>query len=95
MATELLRKEQVTAKEMAGLTGLVISCSPAVGRCARFYTRFGLRWCKDLVDEYSWGAKGKLTEEVREELRFWEQRLEEHSSQLIRHSAGIMEVYVC
>ena len=71
MAKELLKKEWVTVKEMAGLTGLIISCSPAVGRCARFYSRFSVRWCQDLVDEHSWGAKGKLSEEVREELRFW------------------------
>ena len=47
IARELLRKELMTAKEMAGLTGLIILCSPAVGRCARFYTRFGVIWCHE------------------------------------------------
>ena len=56
---------------------------------------FSVRWCQDVVDEHSWGARGKLVEEVREELRFWELRMEDHCSQLIRHSAGITEVYVC
>ena len=40
MARGLLWKKHVTvSRAMAGLTKLVISGSPAVGRCARFYTR--------------------------------------------------------
>ena len=95
MARKLCRQEWVSAREMAGLTGLIISCSPAVGRAARFYTRFSVRWCQDVVDEQSWGAMSKLSDEVREELRFWELRMEEHCSQPIRHTAGVTEVYVC
>ena len=95
MAKELWGQEWVSAREMAGLTGLIISCAPAVGRAARFYTRFSVRWCQDVVDEHSWGARSKLSDEVRGELRFWELRMEDHCSQLIRHSAGVTEVYVC
>ena len=75
---------------MAGLSGLIISCTPAVGRSARFYTRFSVRWCQALVDEHSYGSKGKLLEEVR----FWEQRMEEHANQLIRHSTIVAKVFL-
>ena len=40
MAGGLLWKKHVTFnRAMAGLTKLVISGSPAMGRCARFHTR--------------------------------------------------------
>ena len=58
MAKELLGKSLVTAKETAAFTGLVISCAPAVGRSARFCTRFSVAWCQALVDRSNWGAKG-------------------------------------
>ena len=95
MACELLDKNLVTARELAAFTGLVISCAQAVGRNARFYTRFSVGWCQALVDLSNWGAKGKLSEEVREELMFWKDKLDECSSQLIRHSAKVVEFYVC
>ena len=48
MARGLLWKKHVTvSRAMAGLTKLVISGSPAVGRCARFYTRFGMEGIKE------------------------------------------------
>ena len=56
MAKDLLDKQMVTAKEMAAFTGLVISCAPAVGRSARFYTRVSVSWCQDLVDMSNWEA---------------------------------------
>ena len=40
MATELLGK----SLEAAAFTGLVITCTPAVGRSAMFYTRFYVAW---------------------------------------------------
>ena len=48
-----------------------------------------------MVDRSNWGAKGELHREVREELEFWVNRLEEFSGQLIRHSAEVLEYYVC
>ena len=48
-----------------------------------------------MVDRSNWGAKGELHKEVREELEFWVKRLEEFSGQLIRHSAEVLEFYVC
>ena len=58
MAEELFGAKGVKVRDMAGLTGLVISCSLAVGRSARFYTRFSVAWCQGLVDEFGWGAQG-------------------------------------
>ena len=37
---DLLKKKKATAKELAAITGLIISCAPALGRMARFSTRF-------------------------------------------------------
>ena len=95
MAAKLLEQSLVSARELAALSGLIISCAPATGRNARFYTRFSVGWCQALVDLQSWDAKDVLTEEVREELKFWKERLDEVDSQLIRHSAGVFEYYVC
>ena len=95
MAAKLLGQSLVSARELAALSGLIISCAPATGRNARFYTRFSVGWCQALVDSHSWDAKDMLTEEVIEELKFWKERLDEFDSQLIRHSAGVFEYYVC
>ena len=53
-----------------------------------------MAWCQALVDRSNWGAKGELSEEVREELRFWRDRLDEFSGQLIRHQdRGVLRVF--
>ena len=36
----LLEKTRASAKELAAVTGLIILCAPALGRMARFRTRF-------------------------------------------------------
>jgi hypothetical protein len=95
MAKDLLGRQVVTAKEMSAFSGIVISCAPVVGRSARFYTRVSVSWCQDLVDRSNWWAKGELHRGVREELEFWVYRLEEFYGQLIRHSAEVLEYYVC
>ena len=95
MARALLNKDIIIVREMAAFTGLVISCAPAVGRNNRFYTRFSVSWCQTLVDLSNWGASGELSEEVVEELVFWRDKLDGCDSQLIRHSAGVVEFYVC
>ena len=51
MARGLLGKKQVTVRAMDELTKLVISGSPAVGRCARFYTRFGMEGTKEAISD--------------------------------------------
>ena len=62
MAKDLLDKQVVAVREMAAFTGLVISCAPAVGRSARFYTRVSVSWCQDLVDRSNWGPRESCTE---------------------------------
>ena len=55
MARGLLGKKHVTvSRAMAGLTKLVISGSPAVGRCARFYTRFGMEEAREAILVPDW-----------------------------------------
>ena len=83
------------ARRTAAFTGLVISCAPAIGRSARFYTRMAVGWCQSLVDEKGWDSQGKMPKWVKEEVSFWIVRLDDFSSQPIRHSASILEYYVC
>ena len=95
MARELVDSNIVSARQTAAFTGLVIACAPAIGRSARFYTRMAVAWCQSLVDEKGWGAHGEMPKWVKEEVSFWITRLEEFSGQPIRHSASILEYYVC
>ena len=95
MARELVDSNIVSARQTAAFTGLVIACAPAIGRSARFFTRITVAWCQSLVDENGWGAQGEMPKWVKEEVSFWITRLEEFSGQPIRHSASILEYYVC
>ena len=54
MARELVDSDIVSARQTAAFTGLVISCAPAIGRSARFYTRMAVGWCQSLVEEKGW-----------------------------------------
>ena len=56
MAMELMSSRTVTVRQVAAFTGLVLSCTPAVGRSARFYNRTTVSWCQSLVDETGWGS---------------------------------------
>ena len=95
LANELMNKSRVMVKEVASFTGLVISCAPAIGRSSRFHTRSAVRWVQDVVDEEGWGATGVLSRRVREELKFWLERLDEFSSLRIRKAVSILQYYVC
>ena len=95
MARELMDRKTVMVKQVAAFTGLVISCTPAVGRSARFYTRTTVAWCQSLVDETGWGSQGELPRWVKEEISFWVERIDEFSGQMIRQAALILEYYVC
>ena len=70
LAKELLEKKTVTVKEMSALTGLVVSCSPALGRSARFKTRASIMWVQQLVDKCSWKAFGVVSEQAKLVLKF-------------------------
>ena len=95
MARELRESRIVTAKQVAAFTGQVISCKPAVGRSARFYTRTTVAWTQSLVDEAGWGSQGELPRFMKVEISFWEERIDKFSGQLIRKEASIKEWYVC
>ena len=91
LAKELLKKNTVTVKEMSALTGLVVSCSPALGRSARFKTRASIMWVQQLVDKYSWKAFGVVSEQAKLELKFWRDKVETVNGQVIRHEPGVVK----
>ena len=62
--------KDVKVKELASLLGLIISFGLAVGRSARFHTRFSTIEVARTTEK-GWGACLVLTEEVLAELRFW------------------------
>ena len=95
MAKELRESKVVTVRQAAAFTGLIIACTPAVGRAARFYTRTTVAWIQSLVDKAGWETKGEMSLQVRVEIGFWEERMDEFSGQLIRKAASIMTWYVC
>ena len=66
-----------------------------IWRSAHFYTRMVVALCQSLVDEKGWRAQREMLKWVKEEVSFWITRLEEFSGQPIRHSASILEYYVC
>ena len=84
--------QDVKVKELASLVGLVISFGLAVGRSARFYTRFSTIEVARAVEEKGWGACLVLTEEVLAELRFWRENLRALNGQKIRRRAGVQVV---
>ena len=63
---ELVQQEgqSVKVKELASLVGLIISFGLAVGRSARFYTRFSSIVIARTVEVDGWGASLVLSEEV-------------------------------
>ena len=65
---EALRAQQVTARELARISGYILSMSLALGPVCRLHTRYLYR----LIDQrQSWSAKVLMTVEAKEELRFW------------------------
>ena len=81
----------VKVKELASLLGLIISFGLAVGRSARFHTRFSTIEVARTTEK-GWGACLVLTEEVLAELRFWVENLRALSGQKIRRGAGVQVV---
>ena len=84
--------KKVKVKELASLVGLIISFGLAVGRSARFYTRFATIKVARVVEEKSWKAWLVLPVEVVAELRFWKENLRRLNGQKIRREAGVQVV---
>ena len=62
--------QAVKVRELASVVGLIISFGLAVGRSARFYTRFSSIEVARTVEEDGWGASLVLSEEVLAEMKF-------------------------
>jgi hypothetical protein len=90
----LLRRagQVVRVKELASVVGLIISFGLAVGRSARFYTRFSSIEVARAVEESGWGASLVLSEEVLAEVRFWKENVRKLNGQRIRREAGVQAV---
>ena len=84
--------QAIKVKELASVVGLIISFGLAVGRSARFYTRFSSMEVARAVEVGGWGASLVLSEEVMAEVRFWVQNLRELNGQKIRRQAGVQVV---
>ena len=79
-------------KELGSLVGLIISFQLAVGRSARFYTRFSTIEVARVAEEKGWSTCLVLTEEVLSELRFWKENLRKLNGQKICREAGVLVV---
>ena len=79
----------IKVKQLASVVGLIISFGLAVGRSARFYTRFSSIEVARAVEKSGWGAALVLSEEVLSEVRFWVKNLRELNGQRIRREAGV------
>ena len=82
----------VKVRELSSMVGLIISFGLAVGRAARFHTRFATMAVARLVEEKDWGASLVLSEEVVAELRYWKLNLRRLNGQPIRKKAGVQVV---
>ena len=84
--------KEVKVKELGSLVGLIISFGLAVGRAARFYTRFATIEVARVAEEKGWNAWLVLPVEVLAELRFWRENLRKLNGQKIRREAGVQVV---
>ena len=91
-AKKLLAKKTMRIKELASLVGLIVSCGPAVGRAARFRTRFASIQVAEAVEKSGWNGELEVEHEVKEELRFWAENLDSVDGQLIRKTASVENV---
>ena len=88
---ELLKSvgKKVKVKAISSIVGLIISFGLAVGRAARFHTRFSTMEVARVVEGQGWGAMVVMSVEVIAELRFWKANLRRLNGQRIRKMAGV------
>ena len=89
---QLLAQVGKKVKELGSLVGLIISFGLAVGRSARFYTKFATIEVARVAEEKGWKAWLVLPVEVVAELRFWKENLRKLNGQKIRREAGVQVV---
>ena len=90
----ILRKvgKAVKVKELSSVVGTIISFGLALGRVARFHTRFSSMQIAEVAEKRGWAASLVFQPEVVEELRFWEKNLRRLNGQRIRKTAGVQVV---
>ena len=76
LARKMEKKRKVGIKELAAFAGLVIACWPALGRMARFRTRFAVIQVQEEVDNNGWYGRLEINAMVKEELEFWIERVD-------------------
>ena len=88
---ELLKAvgKRIKVKTICSIVGLIISFGLAVGRAARFHTRFSTMEVARVVETQGWGAMVVLSGEVITELQFWKANLRRLNGQPIRKMAGV------
>ena len=84
--------KSIKVKTLSSVVGLLISFGLAVGRSARFFTRFSPMQVAKVVDAHGWGASMVMPGEVVKELRFWRENLRSLNGQRIRKMAGVQVV---
>ena len=84
--------KKVKLRELSSVVGLIISFGLAVGRSARFYTRFSTTEVARVSEEKGWEAWLVLSVEVLEELPYWRANLRRLNGQKIRKRAGVQVV---
>ena len=92
-AKEFRNSVTATARQMAALSGLIFSCTVALGRNARFRYKMLSMWTTRLVDEYGWNGFSSVTEEVKQECDFWVFNIERLNGQPIRRAATVLKYY--
>ena len=82
-------QESLTARQLASITGKIISMSLALGTIARLQTRslYAL-----INSRSSWCQKLKLSPEATNELQFWKEKLKHFNGQNIWHSPSAVRL---
>ena len=91
---ELLKSvgKRIKVKSISSIVGLIISFGLAMGRAARFHTRFSTMEVARVVEAQGWGASVVMPAEVIGELKFWRENLRRLNGQRIRKAAGVQVV---
>ena len=91
-AGKIRSNSTATARQVAALAGLIISCTIALGRNARFRTRMMSMWITSLVEEFGWNGFKEVTVEIKDECDFWIRNVEKLNCQEIRKPASLLRI---
>ena len=85
--------KKIKVKTLSSIVGVLISFGLAVGRAARFHTRFATMEVARVVDKQGWDDILVMSGEVIKELVFWKKNLRALNGQSIRKKAGVLVVH--